>query len=200
MNALPFTFLESERDLALEAMRQNPSIGISSLAARIGRSKAAAKALRGVLAEQQPEADLMRSHPGELEYCVERLFPHPFNTRIIEEADRDIAALADAIARNGQVEPLLAVRADDCRTEALVIDGVRRLAALRRLGRTTARIVLVDLPPDKIAAMIFSRDRMQKRWSAYEFAVHLDKVVAAYGTEKACAGALRMSTDADVLP
>lgn len=191
-----FTFSEQEHEIAAEAMRQNPSIGISALATQIGRSKDAAKALRHALAEQLPQADLMRSHPGELDFGLDRLFPHPFNTRIVEEEDRDIAALADAIALNGQVEPLVAVRASDCRTEALVIDGVRRLAALRRLKRTTARIVLVDLPPEKIAATISSRDRMQKRWSAYEFAVHLDKVVVAYGTEKACADAMRMSADA----
>jgi len=196
MTASSLTFSERERDIAAEAMRLDPSIGISALANRIGRSKDAAKALRQILEEQLPQADLMRSHPGELEFGLERLFPHPFNTRIVEEDDRDIAALADAIARNGQVEPLVAARASDCRTEALVIDGVRRLAALRRLKRATARVVLVELPPDKIAAMISSRDRMQKRWSAYEFAVHLDKVVAAYGTEKACAEAMRMSADA----
>ena len=196
MTASSVIFSERERDIAADVMRKNPSIGISALANRIGRSKDAAKALRQILAEQLPQADLMRSHPGELEFGLERLFPHPFNTRIVEEGDMDIAALADAIARNGQVEPLVAIRASDCRTEALVIDGVRRLAALRRLERTTARVVLVELPPHKIAAMISSRDRMQKRWSAYGFAVHLDKVVAAYGTEKACAEAMRMSADA----
>jgi len=196
MTGSSLTFSEREREVAAEAMRQNPSIGISALANRIGRSKDAAKALRHILAEQLPQPDLMRSHPGELEFGLERLFPHPFNTRIAEQEDSDIAALAEAIVRNGQVEPLVAVRASDCRTEALVIDGVRRLAALRRLKRTTARVVLVELPPVKIAAMIASRDRMQKRWSAFEFAIHLEKVVVAYGSEKACAAAMRMSADA----
>lgn len=190
------SFTEIERAKGRAAFDNNPGIGISPLAMAIGRSKDAAKQLREEFQHDLgTQTDLIRSRPGELDFGLDRLFPHPFNTRLVGTGDSDIIALATAIGRDGQLEPLTAVRSTDGLTEALVIDGVRRLTALRRLAWPTAKVVLVEWQPTEVAAFIQARDRLQKRLSPYEFALHIDAIVASYPSEAACAAALGMKPD-----
>lgn len=145
-------FTSGERAIAFREITNNPGIGISKLAKMIGRSKAAAEVLREEVRLQIRPHDLLQSRAGEIEFSIDRLFPHPFNTRIIDPGAADIAALASEIERNGQLEPLIVTSAPDSQSNALVIDGIRRAAALRRLQRTTAKVVFVQLTLLQIAA------------------------------------------------
>lgn len=190
------TFTSAERAVAISEITHNPGIGISALAKKIRRSKAAAKALREEVRPEIPPHDLLQSRVGELDFSLDRLFPHPFNTRIIDPGAADIVALAAQIERNGQLEPLTVIRDRGNQSDALVIDGVRRLTALRWLKRTTAKVVFVQLTPIEIAAIIQARDRTQRRLSAYEFALHIDAIVGGYQSELDCAASMGMKADA----
>src|ERR1700733_9720698 len=55
---------------------------------------------------------------------------------------RAVERLARSIERGGQIVPCIAVAAPGCEDggRLVLIDGYRRVAALRRLGRDTARV------------------------------------------------------------
>lgn len=77
------------------------------------------------LPSQAPEVDL---HRLELRFT---------QTRLLEP--RAIAALAQSIEQSGQLSACVAVPAADS-TRLILVDGYRRVHALRRLGRDTARV------------------------------------------------------------
>jgi hypothetical protein len=75
---------------------------------------------------------------------------------------RAVERLARSIEQSGQLVPLVAVAEA---AQWVLIDGFRRLDALRRLGRDTARMDLWDCPLDQ--ALLIVLVRLQGRtWEA----------------------------------
>lgn len=76
----------------------------------------------------------------------------PANTRTHDE--KNLAAIADSLARFGQVEPLVVQRGT-----GMVIGGNGRLAAMRAAGTLEADIVEVDADDAKAAALSIALNR-----------------------------------------
>ena len=192
-----FEFSATELVLAQAALKANPRIDANLLSGVIKRDKVAAEALRRQLLgldTQRPEAET--EHADGAVVSLDRLSQHPFNTRILGPDAPDLIALAASIERSGQIEPLTVMAATDGSADTLVIDGARRLGALRRLGRKSAKVMFVQMNAAEVAAAIHARDRQQKRWSAYEYSLYLAAIVSSFPTEAACAAAVGMTTDA----
>jgi ParB family chromosome partitioning protein len=76
-------------------------------------------------------------HRHCLELDLHRLDLRFAGSRLVEP--RAVARMAQSIERCGQIVPCIVVASGGAGAEALVlVDGYRRVAALRRLGRDTA--------------------------------------------------------------
>jgi len=102
-----------------------------------------------VTVAEHPE---LECHRLELRFAATRLAPR-----------RALAALERSLAEAGQLRPLIAVPAPEPATPTrfVLIDGYRRLAALRRLERDTARVEVWDcgIAPALVALLAHTHTR-----------------------------------------
>lgn len=90
-----------------------------------------------------------------------------------------IHALARSIEQNGQLVPCIAVSAQDS-AGLILIDGYRRLEALRRLGRDTVRIEIWTCPLAQGLLSFFARNG-QRSMEAIEEGLLLRELVQGLG-------------------
>src|SRR5271169_6922837 len=121
--------------------------------------------------------------PGDrLELDLHRLDLRFAASRLVEP--NAVARLAESIERCGQIVPCIVVAipgGEDGGAEALVlVDGYRRVAALRRLGRDTAGVELwsCDLTQALLSVLARAQDRP---FASIEQALLLREVMAEQG-------------------
>ena len=91
---------------------------------------------------------------------------------------RMIEHLARSIEQSGQLVPVVAVA--ETQNQWILIDGYRRIAALRRLSRDTARVDLWDCPLAQ--ALLFVLVRVQDRnWEAIEEGALIQELITRFG-------------------
>ena len=79
--------------------------------------------------------------------------------------DRAGDRLATSMARHGQLTPILAVSGQAGRY--IVVDGYRRLAALKMLGKDTALVQVLQDTEDEVLLSVM-REGASRRWSVIE--------------------------------
>ena len=89
---------------------------------------------------------------GLLEVLLSELHPDPDNPR---ESLGDVDELARSIREQGLIQPIIARREDET-GRLVIVAGHRRYAALRRLGRTRAEVIIrkAMAPDDVLAKML----------------------------------------------
>ena len=121
------------------------------------------KGLAALLGEEAFEEE-SGSGAGEREVAIEQVRANPFQprSRIDEEALHD---LTESIRRNGLLQPLVVRPAGD---EYEIVAGERRWRALRRLGWTTAPIVLRELTDEQMLVLALVENLQRENLSPLE--------------------------------
>jgi ParB/RepB/Spo0J family partition protein len=89
-----------------------------------------------------------------------------------------VRRLADSIAKHDQLEAMLAVRRE--KGGLILIDGYRRYAALRYLGKDTALISVLDFSEDQALFQLL-RQRGRRHWEAIEEAGLIQELHRRFG-------------------
>ncbi len=92
--------------------------------------------------------------------------------------DRAVDRLATSMTRHGQLTPVLAVTGQAGRY--IVVDGYRRLAALKMLGKDTALVQVLRDDEDE-ALLSVMREGASRRWSAIEEAGIIQELCRRHG-------------------
>jgi ParB/RepB/Spo0J family partition protein len=171
------------------------SVAIGRLSRKVGGGKARLQTVRDAYADAHGETVIGAPSPaaGESIFIVpvDRLDKHPSNPRLMVADDPEIEALAASIVAEGQLLPVC-VSADPGNPERyLVLDGFRRLSAIRRLVAqghdVPVRAMRTDTDPVEFLVEHWSR---QRNWSDYERAVFFVEA-AARGEDSQAALALK---------
>ena len=88
-----------------------------------------------------------------------------------------VRRLANSIAHNGQLSPLVVVEDTDC---LVLIDGYQRLAALQSLERDTALVVITDLTEQQALIHLLVQ-RGERPWQAIEEAGLIQELRRRFG-------------------
>ena len=98
-------------------------------------------------------------------------------TRVADQAT--VKRLADSMQESGQMVACIAAGpAADARW--VLVDGYRRVAALRRLGRDTVQVQCWDCPLEQALTQILARSR-SRAFAAIEEALLLRELIDAHG-------------------
>ena len=154
------------------------------------REKARAAALRREL-EAKNEYDTVKTVPID---CI-----CPTAKRKSEDVDdQALIALADSIRRCGQITPLIVRRLSDDDSSIggiySLVCGERRYRALRMLGRSEARCIIVEGAPDDLAAISLCDDLHQKCADMFERADAISEFASKFSlTEEEAADRLSLA-------
>jgi ParB family transcriptional regulator, chromosome partitioning protein len=115
-----------------------------------------------------------------LEIDLHRLELRFAGTRLLEP--RAVERLARSLECSGQIVPCIAVAAPRCEDgrRLVLIDGYRRVAALRRLGRDTVRVERWSCDVDEAVLGVLARSQ-NRPFAAVEEALLLRELMAGLG-------------------
>lgn len=133
-------------------------------AEELRREKARVAALRREF-EAKNEYDTVKTVP------IDRICPTA-KRKNEDEDDRSLIDLADSIRRCGQITPLIVRRLSDDDSSIggiyALVCGERRYRALRLLGRSEARCIIIERASDELAAISLCDDLHQKCADMFE--------------------------------
>jgi ParB family chromosome partitioning protein len=120
---------------------------------------------------------------------VADISPNPWQPRRIFD-DTEIQKLAGSIAEIGLIQPIVVRSVGNPNTQFQLIAGERRFRAIKSLGRSDIKAIVIEASDEEMAALALAENFDREDLTAYEIALAIKNAEAAFPNRKSLAAAL----------